>query len=114
MLCWNVFVEDVNAGRITQYNIFTHGGFLRDCREALKVYPIDRDGFAAEVKHALMYFFWSKCEYETVLSGWPPSERTESRKIDVYSQVCLNFEAFVDYLWSHRPELSSWPEARFV
>lgn len=106
MLSWNVYLEDVNACRITTYNIFSHGGFLRGCREALEAFPNDREQFGNEVKHALLYFFWSKCEYEVVISGWPPSERTESKKIDVYAQVCLNYEAFLNYLWNNRSQLS--------
>lgn len=106
MLVWNVFMEDVTAGRITAYNIFNHGGFLRDCLEASKKAADDRNFFRDAVKHSLIYYFWSKCEYELILSGWPPSQRTEDRKVDVYTQVCLNFDAFIDYLWQNRAKLS--------
>ena len=50
---------------------------------------------------ALRYMFWSKCEYEIILSPWPPytNDKGEevilpkrSRKIDIYEQCMMNFD----------------------
>ena len=78
-----------------------------------------------------MYYFWSKCEYEVVISSFPVHIKKEEfnrlteefkadtekyghepygmwvcpdvgSKIDIYNQVMLNFEVFVDYVWSHK------------
>lgn len=79
----------------------------------------------------MAYYYWSKAEHEVVITSWVPyitmseldrlnTEREESKKkyardpyslyvnprvgekVDVYSQVMLNFEVFVDYVWSHK------------
>lgn len=52
-----------------------------------------------------MYYFWSKCEWEIIISGWPPRDDFNDAKIDVYDQVKLNWDKFVDYTWDHRKEL---------
>ena len=47
-----------------------------------------------------MYYMWSKSEYEIIVSPWVG--RAEDIKIDVYSQVHMNWDRFVDYVWSFR------------
>lgn len=49
-----------------------------------------------------MYYFWSKCEYEIILSPW--TGRADDIKIDVYDQIMMNFDSFVDYCWSFKLE----------
>ncbi len=39
------------------------------------------------------YYFWSKCEYEVVVQGWP-NEKIE-KKIDVFDQLKANWQVFV-------------------
>ena len=97
-LNWNVFVEDINARRIITFNIFEHGGFFNDCIRLAKEYGDDFPEFANQLRKSLAYFFWSKCEWEIVLSSWPPSDKIEEVKIDVYDQVMANWEAFLLYI----------------
>ena len=80
MLCWNVYVGDFNTGDIKTYNIFSHWGFYESCLDAKKKFRDDMEGFAGEVKSNLMYFFWSKCEWEIVLEHWPSGEYYNLRK----------------------------------
>lgn len=47
-----------------------------------------------------MYYMWSKCEYEIILSPW--TGRADDIKIDVYDQIMMNFDKFVDYVWSFK------------
>lgn len=52
-----------------------------------------------------MYWFWSKCEYEIVISPWVGRNKEEAEvKIDIHDQVMLNFNRFVDYCWSFKEE----------
>lgn len=60
------------------------------------------DEFADGLKKYLMYYMWSKCEYEIILSPW--TGRADDIKIDVYDQIMMNFERFVDYCWSFKSE----------
>ena len=45
-----------------------------------------------ELRCWCMYYFWSKCEYEVIVTGWPDT-KTE-RKIDIYQQIAANWEIF--------------------
>ena len=90
-----------------------------------------KDKFAEELRRSLFYYFGSKCEWEVVITSWVPhitiseldrlnAEREETlkkynrnpyslyvnpevgEKVDVYEQVRLNWNVFVDYVWSHK------------
>lgn len=45
-----------------------------------------------ELRRKCMYYFWAKCEYEVIVTGWPDT-KTE-RKIDIYDQLDANWETF--------------------
>ena len=45
-----------------------------------------------ELRRKCMYFFWSKCEYEVIVTGWPDT-KTE-KKIDIYQQLDANWDIF--------------------
>ena len=96
---WFVIVEDFNGKRIVDYDIFEHGGFAEDVRKAYRKHRTDFDAFSEAVRKSLAYRFWSKCEWEVIISSWPPSDRVPERKVDVYEQVMLNWDAFVRYAW---------------
>lgn len=101
MLTWNVYYGNFNAKKIETFNIFKHTYFLNDCVHNLK-HNKDKDSFAKQLKRDLMYYFWSKCEWEIILSDWPPSDTFCKEKIDVFDQVMLNWDIFVDYIWNNR------------
>lgn len=45
-----------------------------------------------ELRNKCMYFFWAKCEYEVVVTGWPNTDI--EKKIDVYLQLAANWDVF--------------------
>ena len=106
MLQWNVYIEDINSGRIEVYNIFSHSMFRHACLDALSDFSEDREALSKRVRGALQYYFWSKCEWETVVVSLIPTARSVPRKIDVCEQVVLNWEAFLLYLFEHKNELN--------
>lgn len=143
MLTWNVITEDVNAGKIRFYNIFNHGGFYADLYRKVKDYkkamkqvtkPAEATRALEDLKtctrSSLMYYFWSKCEWEIVATSWPTYITVEhlsalekdlkeyrtkwghdpyrltvdlkvAEKLDVYTQVMQNYDAFIDYILGH-------------
>ena len=105
MLKWNVIYGDFNSREIETYNIFRHYSFTHDCAKAARKYKDNREAFAEEIRVCLMYYFWSKCEWEVIVQHWPNGERFHDKKIDVYQQVMMNWDIFIDYLWEHRKEL---------
>ena len=127
---WNVFRHDVNKKEIVTFNIFNHWKFSEDVQKSLKKFK-DKDEFAKQLRRDLMYYFWSKYEYEVVVTTFPPyitmdeldnlnKEREEHRekygrdyvlidvnpdtgvKIDIYNQVMNNWDIFLDYVWNSK------------
>ena len=86
--------------------------------------------FAEEVRKSLQYCYWSKSEYETIITSWPPYiendeldrlnkekeahlekygnfyreavELNVSYKIDIYTQIMMNWNRFIDYIWNNK------------
>lgn len=123
---WNVFRYDINARKIETYNVFNHGSFYND---VMKIPRKDKLEFTEKLRREAQYYFWSKCEMEIVVTSWPPyideneyqrltkerNERIEKRgdtprvlnvcttvgsKIDIYEQLMLNWDMFVEYTWN--------------
>lgn len=81
LLCWNVYIGDFNSGEIKEWNVFNHWAFYDDCVKAKKKFKKDKEAFAKEIRSSLMYYFWSKCEWEIILDHWPSGEHYNMRKI---------------------------------
>lgn len=101
---WNVYFHNYNKNEIEPYNIFNHSCFTYEVKQAIKKYK-DKDTFAEKLKIKLAYYFWSKCEWEIIISPWIGKKESCNEKIDVYDQVMLNWDIFVDYVWNNKKEL---------
>ena len=107
MLEWNVYISDFNGKKIDTYNIFESSGLELDCKKNYKKNKDDRDAFLERLRKDLMYWYWSKCEWEIILSHWPPRKDAREEKIDVYDQIMLNWKLFGDYVWVHKDEFKT-------
>lgn len=133
-LCWNVFVEDVNQKKIVLVNIFHYNWVVTnniiDIYNKHKKNPMTPAEFGDKVRKAIMHEYWSRSEYETIITSWPPyiddreldrlnTERNEriakygkfycaycnltvGVKVDVYSQIMMNWNHFIKYLWDNQ------------
>lgn len=101
-LCWNVYRESFENGEIKEHNIFHHDGFAKGVKKLLQECN-DKDEFCKKLKSELMYYYWSKAEWEVIVSPWLNyrTRKEKERKIDVYDQVMLNWEQFSDYIWNY-------------
>lgn len=97
---WNVYYHDSNAKKIRPYNVFNHGGFRKDVETTLKKKDLTRDEFSQDIRNNAMYYFWCKCEYEVIIKEWTGSPA--EIKIDIFNQLRINWDHFIDYLWSLR------------
>lgn len=132
---WYVIVEDINARTIEAVNLFEYNWVAKNSliKIAKDKTITDIETFAEKVDRALMHEYWSRCEYEVVVTSWPPyisnqeldrliKKREEDiadygkcyrltskldigEKIDVYAQIKLNWDVFIDYLWNNRDKL---------
>ena len=128
-LVWNVFNEC--NGEICPLNIFEYNyKFLEDLLTAKRKYKDNFEEFAEHVRKSLQYYYWSKSEYETVITTWPPYIESEELnrlnkekhereirnrpfyrdavnlttryKIDIYTQIMMNWDRFIDYIWNNK------------
>lgn len=97
---WFVYVDDFNMKRIVEYNIFEHHSFAGDVGKAYKKHRTDFEAFNEAVRKSLAYYFWSKCEWEVIVGAWVARDRVPERKVDVYEQVMLNWDVFIEYVWT--------------
>ena len=106
MLVWNVYFEDFNRNEIIVRNVFELSStFIENCQKNYKKNKDNKEVFLEELKHHLMYSYWSKCEYEVIISAWPPSpphKKPCEIKVDIYDQVMLNWNLFSEYVWENR------------
>ena len=99
-MVWNVFIENFNGKKIESYNIFDHRRFMEDIEDNYKKNKNDYEAFCKQLKMDLQYYYWSKCEWEVIISSWPPVEKNPiEEKIDVYDQVMQNEHIFYKYVW---------------
>ena len=100
---WNVYYDEFNQNKIIPFNIFKHYTFNQDVIKLLRS-DLTKEQFEKELDRKLLYSFWSKCEYETTIYMGSWVGRSEPIKIDIYSQVKLNWNRFVDYCWSFKED----------
>lgn len=93
---WYVYYYDINSGQLKTLNIFNHRGFKNAIEEIFKKY-YSIEEFKKAVKSELMYYFWSKAEWEIIISDW--FGKQVEKKIDVYDQVMLNWDRFIEWLY---------------
>lgn len=100
MMEWNVYYHDFNANEIVTRNIFKHAMFTKDVNELLRNKNLNKEEFSERLRKDLMYYFWARSEYEVIIKPWVGEG--DDIKIDIYGQVLLNWNRFVDYVWSFR------------
>lgn len=100
---WNVFYYDINRNKITTYNIFNHCGFNKYVEKAFKTSKT-KEEFANTLRRELMYYFWSKAEWELVIEldednhifliPWCGCRNPEEVKIDVTNDTSFDWSGF--------------------
>lgn len=120
-MTWNVFYDGPN-NEIETWNIFQHISFCDEVETALAE-EVDKEKFERRLHSSVIYYFWSKSEYEVIVAPWPCYiSRVESQliknnelpryrqvinvegseKISVYDQLVLNWDVFVNYCWGFK------------
>lgn len=127
-IAYYVYVENINKHKIERYNVLNDGIIEEILSRVDKM--TDKESFASAVEQILMYHYWSRSEWEIFLTDWPPHISKEelarlnveqeahfkeygvypyghavgltiAEKIDVYDQVMLNWNIFIDYVWEN-------------
>lgn len=117
-LVWNVYHYSHSSNKIEVWNIFHSTGFSEGIEKIIKK-KYKKEIFAEKIKSELMYHFWTNYMYEVTVCKYPRPETSEGDvRIDVFDQVMLNFDAFIDYLYANSygtqngryKEISSTPQ----
>lgn len=97
---WRVYFHDFNGQKIVPWNIFKNWRFKESVEKLVNNKKLDREEFREKLRIELMYNFWSKTEYEVIIKPWVGDG--DEIKVDIYDQVMLNFDKFVNYVWSFK------------
>lgn len=95
---WNVWRNELNTDKIQPFNVFNHYSFNKAVTDIFSKCYLHMDEFEEMIDKEAMYYFWCKTEYEVMIGGL--LERGQKTKIDIYSQLKLNWDRFIDYLWN--------------
>ena len=83
-LVWNVWRINPNTNEIEPYNVFKHYTFSKWLYKLKKTYlkgdDFQADKFLEEIKGWLQYCFWSKFEYEVLITDLL---KRKENKIDI-------------------------------
>ena len=60
--------------------------------------PETLDEFKEFIRGKSRYRFWSRCEYEMILHGWP--QQKNDYKLDVHEQIMMNIDIVAEILYN--------------
>lgn len=98
---WYVLNYNFNLKKIEPINIFNYGNLLEEIKEIYKEYIERKEDikfFENKINSQLLYYFWSRREYEISVGDLFEKDLEKYEKIDVYYQIKMNFKAFIEYL----------------
>ena len=130
-LVWNVFICDMNSKQVEIHNIFDHYSFRESIKKLMKE-KLTKEEFDERLRREISYYYWTKVEWEITVSYYPShidkdemerlvAEREQfyrengrypysydaecrgAKRVDVADQVRLNWDAFGNYVWEHKP-----------
>ena len=93
MKSFYVIVYDFNRKTFIPYDVIP---YLKKCYYEATSKPETLEEFKDFVKNQSMYQWWSRCEYEIILSDWP--SQCQQKKIDVHYQVMANLDTVTKVL----------------
>lgn len=95
MIEYRVILWNFNTDRVEHYDIMPY--LYRRLEEKRKKKQIVLKDLTLErlkefIDTESKYQFWARCEYEVILSSWPPRENGRRHKMDVYEQIHMNLD----------------------
>ena len=67
-LHWYALTFNINTDKLENFDIFRNIVFCEWISDAIKKDGKTRDELKSDIRSACMYEFWSRCEYESVIS----------------------------------------------
>lgn len=85
--------QGFNRHQFEPYDVMPY--FLNEWKETKKAKrPTKLSELKEWLRNCAQYMYWSRCEYEVILAGWPNTN--DHKKIDIYDQIIMNFPLVVE------------------
>lgn len=98
MKSFYVINGDFNTMKFEPYDVIPY--FVRMFEETDDK-PTTFEEFREFVKGWSAYHFWSRCQYEIIISAWPPTKDGKERdKWDVHRQIMMNLDIVTQIVMS--------------
>lgn len=96
MKSFNVLTWDFNGKNLTTTDVLPY--FRDEYKRAKKnERPQTINEWKEFIKRWGMYRYWSRCEYEIIVSPWPAQDKRV--KIDVWDQINSNIDIIAEILY---------------
>lgn len=93
MKSFNVIWQNFNKREFESYDIMPY--FIREYKEE-EVKPQTFKEFKNFIINKSQYMYWSRCEYEIIICGWPNTDTKE--KWDIHKQIMMNIDIITSIL----------------
>lgn len=112
---FNILLHNFNTNRVEKHNIMPYlVDTYKECKAANFWWPLDnttvmpthKNELVDFVKRVCKYKYWSRCQYEWLMLGWPYGKLDtledchkildSSIKIDAWEQIEMNLDAVSD------------------
>lgn len=129
-LAYYVYVENINKRKIEPYNVLNKGILEQIKKRCKECDVIKKEQFAGHVEAILMCYYWEKTEWEIIITDCLTHIKIDEldrlneeikeyskgynkdpyyisvnlsveKEVDVYDQIMLNWNIFIDYLWNN-------------
>ena len=122
---WMVLYHNINSDKIEQYNILK---YREDDIKKMRKESENKKGFSEKLKRELMYYYWSKCEWEMIISKtednrivltpWCGCRNPDEVAIDVTDDNNFNWIGFADYILErkgrdNKAKIDVWDQIEF-
>ena len=104
---WNVYYYDINRNKVTTYDIFKHGSFVKYFKETAKECKGNKECFEKRIKSELFYYYGSRSEWELIieitennhilLTPWCGCRNPEEVRIDVTDDKSFDWRGFAEH-----------------
>lgn len=125
---WDVYYFNINKQKIETFNIIDHWSFCEYTKKAAKKLKT-KEEFAEQLRRELMYYFWSKCEWELIIEitennrifliPWVGCRNPEEVKIDVTEDENLNWIKFAEehtakQIYGNKAKIDVYDQVMFI
>lgn len=91
---WYAFYQETNESKLKYANVL-YDRLIERVKKLIRK-NADYDEIKKEIDICLMSRYWSRCEYEVIVSNW--TGKDFEQKIDVYWQLQPNLDRITEYV----------------